>query len=249
MRHPNKNIIEPSVRTRIGDVESPVRERHRLLLLLLPTALQLRVVFGLVLLALVGGDDVVNGVAQLLHARSLVSADPHRRPRTDGAPARLLRVCVLADAVVLRPHLAEDGNDGNARRHDDARALDGDEDLLQRDGDRADVDAGRRRRIDGLEEHAVGDHREEEQRDAAGDALNAGEAATRRAGEDRDPHVVVGHLLADAVREEVLELGHVAGSGDRDDAFDHSVALLYRHPLIADEKVPVMREQFVSCSY
>ena len=48
-----------------------------------------------------------------------------------------------------------------------------------------------------LEEHAVGDHGEEEKRHAAADSLNASEAALRRTRHDGEPEMIVGELLAD----------------------------------------------------
>ena len=75
--------------------------------------------------------------------------------------------------------LAEDGDDEDAWRKDDRRRHDADEELREREGDGADVDGGRLHLLVRLEEHAVGDHREEEQRGAARDALHAREVAPR----------------------------------------------------------------------
>lgn len=92
--------------------------------------------------------------------------------------------------------------------------------------------------ICGLEEHAVGDHRKEEECHAAGDALDAGETGASGATEDGEPHVVVGELLTNGVGEELLELSQVVHSSHWNDPLDHSIVLFHRQPTIAHEEEP-----------
>lgn len=142
------------------------------------------------------------------------------------------------DSIWLGLGLLENGNDGNAWRQNNASADNGYIDLLNGDFDRSNVDARRMVRIGGLEEHAVGDHREEEECHAAGDALDASEAGASGATEDGQPHVIVGELLTNGVREELLELRQVAHSSHWNDPFNHSIVLFHRQPTIADEEEP-----------
>lgn len=65
--------------------------------------------------------------------------------------------------------------------------------------------SGLRLLVLGFEPHGVGDHGEEEQRHAAGDALHAGEVGACGAREDGEPQVIVGQLLACGGREKMLE--------------------------------------------
>lgn len=142
------------------------------------------------------------------------------------------------DSIWLGLGLLENGNDGNAWWQNNASADNGYIDLLNGDFDRSNVDARRMVRIGGLEEHAVGDHREEEECHAAGDALDASEAGASGATEDGQPHVIVGELLTNGVREELLELRQVAHSSHWNDSFNHSIVLFHRQPTIADEEEP-----------
>ena len=59
-------------------------------------------------------------------------------------------------------NLFEDGDDGQRRREHDESADDRDVQLLQRQRDRPDVHLGGVVRVLSLEEHAVGDHGEEQ---------------------------------------------------------------------------------------
>ena len=134
--------------------------------------------------------------------------------------------------------LAEDGDDEDAGREDDRRRHDADEELREREGDGADVDGGRLHLFVRLEEHAVGDHGEEEQRGAARDTLHAREVAPGGAREHGEPHVVVAQLLADRRVEEVLEGRQVSQAGHGQDALHHSVILLHRQPTVAQKEEP-----------
>jgi len=50
--------------------------------------------------------------------------------------------------------------------------------------------------------------------------------------------VVVRHLLAHRLVEQLFELGQVTGAGYWKDTLHHSVVLLHRHPAITDEEEP-----------
>ena len=113
-----------------------------------------------------------------------------------------------------------------------------------------------------LEEHAVGDHGEEEQRHAARDALDSRERAASRPRKHRHPEMVVRHLLTHRLVEQLLELGQVAGAGyrklelgqvsgagHRKDALHHSIVLLHRHPAVTDEKEPGHVTQLIAVSF
>jgi len=51
--------------------------------------------------------------------------------------------------------------------------------------------------------------------------------------------VVVGHLLAHRLVEQLLELGQVTGPGHWKNTFHHSIVLFHRHPAVTDEEEPV----------
>ena len=149
---------------------------------------------------------------------------------------------LLHDRVAFGSRLPEDEDDGDAGREDDGRRDDADEQLRQREGERSDVDGRHVLRVAvGAEEHAVGDHCEEEQRDAAADALDAREVAAGRATHHRHPHVVVGELLAHRRLEEVGEGGEVVEPGDGQDALHRAVVLLHRQPAVTEEEEPATR--------
>lgn len=105
-----------------------------------------------------------------------------------------------------------------------------------------------------LEEHAVGDHGQEEQCHAAGDSLDTRERAASWSREHGHPEMVVGHLLAHRPIEQLLELGQVTtagpgrrplelgqviGAGHWEDSFHHAVVLFHRHPSVTNEEEPV----------
>ena len=51
--------------------------------------------------------------------------------------------------------------------------------------------------------------------------------------------MVVGHLLAHRLVEQLLELGQVVCAGDWQDTLDHTVVLFDCHPAVTDEEEPV----------
>ena len=136
--------------------------------------------------------------------------------------------------------LAEDADDEDAGREYDGRRHDADEELRQRERNRPDL-YGRRllHLVLRLEEHAVGDHGEEEQRRAARHSLHPCEVAARRPGENGEPHVIVAELLADGRVKEVLEGCEVAQAGHGKYPLHRAVVFLDRKPPVAQEEEPV----------
>ena len=146
--------------------------------------------------------------------------------------------------------LAEDADDEDAGREHDGRRHDADEELRQRERNRPDLD-GRRllHLVFRLEEHAVGDHCEEEERRTARHSLHPGEVAPRRPGENREPHVVVAELLPYGRVKEVLEGGEVAQAGDWEDPLHCTVVLLNGKPSVAQEEEPACDAMYAhSCN-
>jgi len=154
-------------------------------------------------------------------------------------------------------NLLEDGDDGQRRREDDQSADDGDVELLQRQSDGSNVNLGGVVWVLSPEEHAVGDHGEEEQRHAARDALDTRERAASWSRKHRHPQVIVGHLLTHRLVEQLLELGQVittgpgrcptddplelgqvTGAGHWQDPLNHAVVFFHSHPAVTDEEEP-----------
>ena len=191
------------------------------------------------------GQDASQRLAEPLHLGLLqLVAAPHARgSRADVLPLVFLSplwnllVC-LHDGVFLGSAPAEECDDEETWRKHDQSADHAHVQRLQRDGDGAEAD-GRdlaRRFILAFEEHAVGDHGQEEERHAARDALHAREVAARGAREDGDPEVLVAELLARRGREELFERDQVLDPSHRADPVHHPVILLHRQPAVAQEE-------------
>jgi len=80
------------------------------------------------------------------------------------------------------------------------------------DGERSDVQSSLGAAADDSIEHGIGEHGREEQTKAAGQTLDAGEAAGDRTGDHREPDVVVSQSLVRLLAEQVTSFDHLLPS-------------------------------------
>ncbi len=190
--------------------------------------------------------DVPQGVLELVRA-ALLLVVPEGGTRVDGAPLELVRLGLvhLHHRILLGPGFAEDGDYNEVGRKHDRRGDHADEQLVQGEGERTEVQG-----LDVLnsfvclEEHAVGDHGEEQEAHAAGETLYAREAAAGRTRHHREPQMVVRQLLANRGGEEMFEGREVIQAGHGDNPVNHAVVLFHSQPAIIEENKPGVGKPF-----
>ena len=147
--------------------------------------------------------------------------------------------CENVHVLVSRLQIPENPDDRYVDRQRDERALHGYDQRI--DGDLREAES--QPLVDGIldaEEHDIGQHRSEDERETARQPLDAGEGRVRGTCEDAHPEVFVAQLLQRLHAQHVLELvlaRHVQLE-------EHAAVRAFgRQPAVADEVPRVLRVQ------